>query len=125
MLIIIISVLILILGLILMWIGVKFFKDVLFACGIFIGFIGFLFVVVECCILIKKPLHYKEFKVNYEVISETITNKDDIRDAAFTKEIIEINKEIKRCREFIDNKYIGIFENKKICELELLDKGNE
>lgn len=84
--------------------------------------IGLLFIVIEIGVLIIKPIAYKDFKIKYDVIKEQITNKDDVRDATFTQNIIEINQEIMQCREYIDNIWLGIFENKKICDMELLKK---
>jgi len=84
-----------------------------------------IFIVICCAIILLKPISYKKFKVKYDTIKETITYSDDIRDATFTNKIIEINEEILYCREFKDSLTIGIFQNKNICELELLSKGEE
>ena len=84
-----------------------------------------IFIVICCATILLKPISYKKFKVKYDTIKETVTYSDDIRDATFTNKIIEINEEILYCREFKDSLTIGIFQNKNICELELLSKGEE
>lgn len=80
------------------------------------------FLIVELTFLFLKPLSYKNFKIKYDTIKETMTSKDDIRDATFTNQIIEINKEIKTCNEFKNSTWFGIFQNEQICESELLTK---
>lgn len=84
--------------------------------------LDFIFILTMSLILLSKPYNYKNFKIEYETVKETITQKDDVRDATYTMQIIEINQEIKYCREFKDSKWIGIFQNEKICEMELLEK---
>ena len=80
------------------------------------------FLTAELMFLFLKPLTYKNFKIKYDTIKEIITSKDDVRDATFTNQIIEINKEIKTCNEFKNSNWIGIFQNEQICESELLTK---
>ena len=80
------------------------------------------FLLAMASILLFKPYEYKNFKIEYETVKETITQKDDVRDATYTMQIIEINQKIRHCREFKDSKWIGIFQNEKICEMELLEK---
>ena len=84
-----------------------------------------MFLLVMALSLLCKPYDYKNFKIEYETVKETITQKDDVRDATYTMQIIEINQKIRHCREFKDSKWIGIFQNKKICEMELLTKESE
>lgn len=84
-----------------------------------------IFFLVEMTIILSKPFEYKTFKVKYDTIKDTITFKDDIRDATFTNQIIEINSKIRSCNEFKDSQWIGIFQNKRICELPLLNKDGE
>lgn len=84
-----------------------------------------IFILVEMVLILNKPFEYKTFKVKYDTIKETITFKDDIRDATFTNQIIEINSKIRSCNEFKDSYWVGIFQNKRICELPLLNKGGE
>ena len=88
--------------------------------GLLLGGVALFIMII---FLATKPYDYKRFKVEYDTIKETLTEKDDIRDATFTNKIIEINQEIRTCREFENSKWIGIFHNKKICRLELLKKG--
>ncbi len=83
------------------------------------------FLIVELACLSLKPVGYKDFKIKYETIKETITSKDDIRDATFTNQLIEINQTIRSCNEYKDSMWFGIFQNKKICEMELLKKEGE
>ena len=78
--------------------------------------------IVSTIILIMKPISYKNFKIRYDTLKATITSSDDVRDATFTKDLIEVNTEINKCRAYIDSKWIGIFFNKEMCELELLGK---
>lgn len=121
--------LILIIGIILFIIGIiginKGFDDWLEDLGLF-GIIGggicLLFVIA---FLVNKPYKYKTFKIEYETIKQMATSKSDIRDATFTNRLIEVNKEINYCREFKNNIWIGIYQNKKICEMKLLKKGDE
>ncbi len=93
--------------------------------GILILVFSGIFLTIEMAILLSKPLDYKSFKIKYDTIKETITSKDDIRDATYTNQIIEINQQIRSCNEFKDSKWVGIFQNEKICELQLLTKSNE
>lgn len=82
---------------------------------------GIIFICMMAAI-ISKPYKYKQFKIQYDVLSEMITSKDDIRDATFTNNLIEINAEIKYAKEFRDNVWIGIFIPHKKADLELLNK---
>lgn len=90
--------------------------------GIIILIFSGIFLIIELSFLIFKPIEYKKFKIKYDVIKETITSKDDVRDASYTNQIIEINEKIKNCNEFKNSIWIGIFQNEKICNLELLKK---
>lgn len=87
--------------------------------------LGGICLLVIIMILTSKPLDYKRLKVKYDVLQQTITSKDDIRDAGYINQLIEVNNEIQSCREFKDSKWVGIYQNKKICELELLTTKNE
>ena len=84
-----------------------------------------IFSIGELVFLSLKPVDYKNFKIKYDTIKETITSKDDIRDATFTNQLIEINQTIRSCNEYKDSIWVGIFQNKKICEMELLKKEGE
>ena len=84
--------------------------------------IGMIFLIIEVICLAAKPITYKEFKIEYNIVKEQITSKDDVRDATFTQNIIKINQKIMSCREYIDDIWLGIYEDKKICDMELLKK---
>jgi hypothetical protein len=90
--------------------------------GMMEAVVGTLFLLMELLIIGVKPLDYKNFKIKYETITETITSSEDIRDTNYTMKIIEINEEIKRNREYVDSPWIGIFYNKDIANMELLEK---
>ena len=119
MLILIISIILFILGIIGLYKG---FDDWLEIIGIFGSVFGGLLLVAVIVFLINKPYKYRTFKIEYETIKQMTTSKSDIRDATFTNRLIEVNKEINYCREFKDSIWIGIFQNKKICEMKLLNK---
>lgn len=87
-----------------------------------VAFIG-LALFVEFIAILLKPLDYKNFKIEYETIKQTITTSQDIRDTNYTQKIIEINTEINVNKEFSDNQWVGIFYSKQIGELEILKKG--
>ncbi len=87
-----------------------------------VAFIG-LALFVEFIVILLKPLDYKNFKIEYETIKQTITTSQDIRDTNYTQKIIEINTEINVNKEFSDNQWVGIFYSKQIGELEILKKG--
>ena len=84
--------------------------------------IGGVVLIIELSFLAMKPLDYKNFKVKYETMQMISTQKDDIRDATYTMKIIEVNEEIAKCKEFENSKWIGIFQNKKICNTSYLEK---
>lgn len=92
------------------WIGIP--------CVIISGTILFIMILV----LTLKPVMYKNFKIKYDTIKEMSTSPDDIRDATYTQNLIEINNEIRHCREYKNSTWVGIFQNKKICNLKLLNK---
>ena len=93
--------------------------------GIVCLLLATIFFSVEMVLILSKPFEYKTFKIKYDTIKDTITFKDDIRDATFTNQIIEINSKIRSCNEFKDSQWIGIFQNKRICDLPLLNKDGE
>ena len=82
-------------------------------------------LIVELMLLLLKQLDYKNFKIKYDTIKETITSKDDIRDATFTSQLIEINQRIKSCNEYKNSTWVGIFQNEKICKTKPLKKEGE
>lgn len=87
-----------------------------------VAFIG-LALFLELIVVLLKPLDYKNFKIEYETIKQTITTSQDIRDTNYTQKMIEINTEINVNKEFSDNQWVGIFYSKQIGELEILKKG--
>ena len=116
----------LILGIILLMIYNKYwyssFADWCEPIGILLCVICIIGTIISTILLIMKPISYKNFKIRYDTLKDTITSSDDIRDATFTKDLIEVNTEINKCRAYIDSKWIGIFFSKEMCELELLEK---
>jgi hypothetical protein len=90
--------------------------------GSALDWLGVIFLIVEIILLCIKPIDYKHFKIKYETIKEMTTSASDVRDATYTEKLIEINEEIKKNREFINNDFIGIFYNKEIANMELLGK---
>lgn len=84
--------------------------------------LGVIVLIVEIILLCIKPIDYKNFKIKYETIKEMTTSASDVRDATYTEKLIEINEEIKKNREFINNDFIGIFYHKEIANMELLGK---
>lgn len=97
-------------------------KEWLFYVGIALIIIMIISLTIEFAMLINKPIEYKNFKIEYDVVKETITSSEDIRDTNYTQKLIEINTKIKTNREYKDNIWCGIFFNKKIADLELLQK---
>lgn len=116
--ILIISILLLLIG-----IGILIFSydlgEILGACLLGIGGLMMMFIII---VLLIKPIFYTEFKAKYETIKEIQTSSEDIRDAAYTNKIIEINTEIRVNRKHVSSFWNGILYSKKIAEMELLDK---
>ena len=84
-------------------------------------FTGLTLLIMGMVILFK-PYDYKQFKIEYETVQAMITTSEDVRDTNYTQKLIEINTEINTNKEFINNPWIGLFYNKQIAELELLNK---
>lgn len=120
--IILVTILLIVVGIILLVKGQNEWDNILFAHGLTITIIGGMGLLISIIFLFFKPIDYKTFKVEYETLKETVTSKDDLRDATITTKIIEINEQINSCREWKDNIWIGIFQNQKICNTELLKK---
>ena len=78
--------------------------------------------VAEITLILVKPINYRDFKIEYDTVKQITTSFEDIRDTNYTMKLIEINQKINLHRAYIDSKWIGIFFNKKIAELELLEK---
>jgi hypothetical protein len=90
--------------------------------GIFLDLVAVIAITIDLSLLAVKPANYKYFKIKYDTIQEMQTSSEDVRDATYTQNLIEINEEIKINREYVDNIWIGIFYNKDIANLELLNK---
>lgn len=124
MIILIITIILAILGIVMVIIGNKSWRyEVFFMIGVILIIVTSIVLLCEIGVIISKPIDYKNFKIQYETITEMQTSKNDIRDAEYTKNLIEINNEIKTNREYINSKWVGIFYNKKIAEMEILNKG--
>ena len=122
MLLLIISIFLFILSIIFIYIGTDSYEDWLGIIGVCLALVIGVSLIIEISILIFKPIDYKNFKIEYDVVKETITNSEDIRDTNYTQKLIEINTEISKHKEYIDSCWIGIFFNKNIAQLELLEK---
>ncbi len=79
-------------------------------------------LITELLVIISKPIEYKDFKIEYDTVNQIVTSSEDIRDTNYSMKIIEINTEINKHKTYIDSKWVGIFFNKKIAELKLLEK---
>ena len=90
--------------------------------GIVLCIFSSISLIIMLTDLAFKPLEYKEFRIQYDTIKQMSTYSDDIRDTNYTLKIIEINTKINRERAYIDSNWIGILMNKKIADLELLEK---
>lgn len=115
MILIILSILIIIVGLI-----IYFFGNFVLDYGY--NFYGTIITVVGVAILglltgriIYKPIEYTNFTAKYYNIQYIGTDKEEI--------IYSINEKILKCRAYEKSKWVGIYQNKKICELNLLSKG--
>lgn len=105
------------------------YSDFSFRIGEFLEFIGTclliiggIILVLELIFLMLKPIVYEDFKAEYEVVKNTITSEDDIRDTNITQRMIDINQTITLTRNLKDNLWIGIFQPEGIAEFELLEK---
>ena len=126
MLLLILSILLFILSIVFIYIGNDDWdKEWLLCFGIGLIIIMIISLIIEFTMLISKPIEYKNFKIEYDVVKETITSSEDIRDTNYTQKLIEINTKIKTNREYKDSIWCGIFFNKKIADLELLQKWKE
>ena len=124
MIILIITIILATLGIVMFIIGEKNWEyDIFLIIGAILLMVTSMALLIEIPIIILKPINYKNFKIQYETVTEMQTSKNDIRDAEYTKNLIEINNEIKTNREYINSKWVGIFYNKKIAEMEILNKG--
>lgn len=123
MLLLILSILLFILSILFIYIGNDDWdKEWLLYFGIGLIIIMIISLIIEFTMLISKPIEYKNFKIEYDVVKESITSSEDIRDTNYTQKLIEINTKIKANKEYKNDLWIGIFFNKKIADLELLQK---
>lgn len=124
MIILIITIILVILGIVIAIIGDKSWEhEVFLIIGVILITVTSTVLLCEIIVIISKPIDYKNFKIQYETITEMQTSKNDIRDAEYTKNLIKINNKIKTNREYINSKWLGIFYNKKIAKMEILNKG--
>ena len=124
MIILTITIILAILGIVMFIIGEKSWEyDNFLIIGVILLMVTSIALLIEIISIILKPINYKNFKIQYDTITEMQTSKNDIRDAEYTKNLIEINNEIKTNREYINSKWVGIFYNKKIAEMKILNKG--
>lgn len=100
----------------------NYFTDVYLLIGLIFLLIFGIVLLIEGILLLYKPLDYTDFKIKYETVSELSTSKEDIRDATYTMQLIEINNEIRINKEYVNNPWIGIFYNKDIANMQLLNK---
>lgn len=100
----------------------KDMDDFLDFIGCCLVFTGIIILILELILLALKPIDYEDFKAEYEVLKNTITNEDDIRDTNITQKMIDINQKITFTRNLKDNLWIGIFQPEGIAEFELLEK---
>lgn len=121
MLLLLFSIFLFILSIVFIYVGNNDYeKEIFLYIGVGLIIVAITFLIAEFVTLICKPIEYKNFKIEYEVVKETITNPEDLRDANYTQNLIELNKKIKMNKEYKDNIWFGIFFNKKIAELDLL-----
>lgn len=124
MIILIITIILAILGIVMAIIANNSWRyEVFLIIGVILLMVASIALLCEIGVIISKPIDYKNFKIQYDTITEMQTSKNDIRDAEYTKNLIEINNEIKTNREYINSKWVGIFYNKKIAEMKILNKG--
>ena len=122
MLLLILAIVLVSLGIICAIIYDKNYSDGCLVLGCTCLIVGVSSLLAMIIILSSKPLEYTNFKIKYDTLKNMITDKDDIRDATFTNNLLEINKDILTCRAYINSNWIGVFYNKNICDAELLSK---
>ena len=97
-------------------------SDVILGLSILVAGIAATMLLFEMIFLAFKPYEYIRFETKYNTLKEIETSDKDVRDATFTKELIDINYEINETRKMKDNEWIGVFYIDKIAEFELLKK---
>lgn len=90
--------------------------------GGLIGIISVSFLIYFISLNISLPVQERDFKVKYNSVKEMKTLSTDLRDASYTKELLEINKEINNAREYCNDPFFGCINSKEIANYELLDK---
>lgn len=90
--------------------------------GSFIGIISFSILLGLISMNLLLPVTEREFKVEYNSVKEMQTLSTDLRDASYTKELLEINKKINEAREFCNDPFWGCINSKEIASYDLLDK---
>lgn len=90
--------------------------------GSFIGIISFSILLGLISMNLLLPVTEREFKVEYNSVKEMQTLSTDLRDASYTKELLEINKKINEAREFCNDPFWGCINSKEIASYELLEK---
>lgn len=90
--------------------------------GTFIGIISFSILLGLLAMNLLLPVTEREFKVEYNSVKEMQTLSTDLRDASYTKELLEINKKINEAREFCNDPFWGCINSKEIASYELLEK---
>lgn len=93
--------------------------------GIIFGIISIIsvsFLIYFISLNISLPLKERDFKVKYNSVKEMKTLSTDLRDASYTKELLEINKEINNAREYCNDPFFGCINSEEIANYELLNK---
>lgn len=90
--------------------------------GSFIGIISFSILLGLISINLLLPVTEREFKVEYNSVKEMQTLSTDLRDASYTKELLEVNKKINEAREFCNDPFWGCINSKEIASYDLLEK---
>lgn len=90
--------------------------------GTGIVIISFVILVILLSINLLLPVTEREFKAEYNSVKEMQTLSTDLRDASYTKELLEINKKINEAREFCNDPFWGCINSKEIASYDLLEK---
>lgn len=90
--------------------------------GVFIGIVSFSILLGLISMNLLLPVTEREFKVEYNSVKEMQTLSTDLRDASYTKELLEINKKINEAREFCNDPFWGCINSKEIASYDLLEK---
>ena len=96
--------------------------EIVIIVGGLIGIISVSLLILVISLNISLPVQERDFKVKYNSVKEMKTLSTDLRDASYTKELLEINKEINKAREYCNDPFFGCINSKEIANYELLDK---